>query len=345
MMRPRLTPTLGCLAAAALFGSSPPVAKALLRDVGPLTLAGLLYLGAALGVLPFSLRGGSPERRRSRAHLRHLVTAIFFGGVAGPVLLLLGLARAPAASVSLWLNLETVATAALAWLFFREHLGLRAGLAVACVVGAGLLLALPFDVGTATGAALVAGACICWGLDNNATALIDGYTPAQATAIKGVVAGALNLTLGLALEGPPPGHALLPALGLGALAFGLSIMLYIRGAHQLGATRSQMIFAAAPFWGSLVAWVGFGETITTGQLVAIAPMAVGVALLLTAEHSHAHQHDALVHSHSHRHDDLHHDHVHPGLPAWVRHTHEHGHQVVSHAHPHHPDLHHRHDHA
>lgn len=344
-MRGRLTPAIGCLAAAALFGSSPPVAKVLLRDVGPLTLAGLLYLGAALGVLPFSLRGGSRERRRNRTHLRHLLTAIFFGGVAGPVLLLLGLARAPAASVSLWLNLETVATAVLAWLFFREHLGLRTGLAAACVVAAGVMLALPFDAGTATGAALVAAACVCWGLDNNATALIDGYTPAQSTAIKGLAAGTFNLALGIALEGAPPASALLPALALGAFAYGVSIMLYIGGAHQLGATRSQMIFATAPFWGTAVAWAGFGEATTTAQLIAIAPMAAGVALLLTGEHSHQHEHEELVHTHSHRHDDDHHDHVHPGLPAWVRHTHEHRHEPVRHAHPHHPDLHHRHEHS
>ncbi len=341
----RLAPVIGCIAAAALFGASPPVAKALLRDIGPVTLAGLLYLGAALGVLPFSLRGGSPTRRRDPAHVRYLAVAILFGGVVGPVFLLWGLARAPAASVSLWLNLETVATAALAWIFFREHVGLRTGLAVAFVVAAGALLALPFDAGTLTGAALVAAACVCWGLDNNATALIDGYTPAQATAVKGLAAGAFNLALGLALEGTPPARAILPALGVGALAYGVSIMLYIGGAQQLGATRSQMIFATAPFCGVAVAWAGFGEAVTTPQLVAIAPMVAGVAMLLSGKHAHEHRHEPVVHTHSHRHDDDHHDHVHPGLPAWIRHTHEHRHGPLQHAHPHQPDLHHRHDHG
>jgi drug/metabolite transporter (DMT)-like permease len=332
------------LLSAALFGASPPIAKDLLTEVGPLTLAGLLYLGAALGVTPFSRSGGSPERRRQPRHWLYLGGAVFFGGIAGPVLLLWGLSHTAAASASLWLNLETVATAVCAWLLFREHLGARAWIAVACVVAAGAVLAYPLDTGTLTGAALIAAACVCWGLDNNFTALIDGYTAAQSTLIKGLVAGAVNLGIGLGVEGLPPLGAVGPALILGALAYGASIMLYIRGAHHLGATRSQMLFATAPFFGVALAWIGFGEAVTTAQVVAIAPMALGIGLLLTGSHEHEHSHEELTHTHSHRHDDDHHEHVHPGLPAWIRHTHEHTHDATTHSHPHHPDLHHRHGH-
>lgn len=338
-------PWLWCLLSAALFGASTPVAKALLEDVGPLTLAGLLYLGAALGVAPFSLRGGSRERRRHRTHVKYLAAAVFFGGIAGPVLLLWGLDRTPAASASLWLNLETVATVALAWLVFREHTGARTWLAAGLVVAAGALLTFPLDAGTLTGAGLIALACVCWGIDNNATALIDGYTPAQSTLIKGLVAGGVNLGLGLGLEGLPPASALAPALGVGALAYGVSIMLYISGAHHLGATRSQMLFATAPFFGVALAWSAFAEPVATVQIVAVAPMIAGVWLLLSGDHAHEHAHQALTHTHSHRHDDGHHDHVHPGLPTWVRHTHEHAHQPLTHTHAHHPDLHHRHEHS
>jgi len=341
----RLGPAAWCLLSAALFGASPPAAKALLSSVGPLTLAGLLYLGAALGVAPFSFRGGSAERRRHPSHIKHLLGAVAFGGILGPVLLLWGLSKTPAASASLWLNLETVATAGCAWLFFREHLGVRTWIAAGCVVFAGSLLALPIDAGTLAGAGLIALACVCWGLDNNFTALIDGYTPAQSTFIKGLVAGSVNLTLGLAFDGAPDMSTVVPALGIGTLAYGVSIMLYISGAHHLGATRSQMLFASAPFWGVALAWFGFDESITTMQVVATAPMAAGVALLLTGTHAHEHTHEAITHTHSHRHDDDHHTHVHRGVPAWVRHTHEHGHEVVTHGHDHHPDLHHRHSHS
>lgn len=338
-------PLLWCLASAVLFGASTPLSKHLLADIGPITLAGLLYLGAAAAVLPASLRGGSRERRRQPRHKLYLGAAILFGGVLGPVLLLWGLSAARSGSVSLWLNLEAVATAALAYAFFREHLGWRTHLAVGVTVIAGVLLAAPGAGASIPAALLVAGACLCWGLDNNATALIDGYTPAQSTLIKGVVAGALNLGVGLALEpsalAPGP---VLAALAVGGLCYGVSIVLYIAGAQQLGATRAQLLFASGPYVGLVLSWALLGEPATAEQGIAAALMAAGIALLLTGTHDHEHHHAAVVHSHSHRHDDGHHTHVHPGLPAWLRHTHEHHHEPMVHAHPHVPDLHHRHDH-
>jgi drug/metabolite transporter (DMT)-like permease len=345
MHRARLAPLAWCLAAAALFGASPPAAKALLARIDPVQLAGLLYLGAAAAVLPFSLRGGSPERRRQPRHLLYLGGAVVTGGVAGPLLLLAALAVARSASVSLWLNLEAVATAALGWLLFREHLGRRAVLALAAVMAGGVVLAAPDGMAGARAGALVLLACLAWGMDNNLTALIDGVTPAQCTLVKGAVAGAINLAVGLAGAPAPPLGAALAALGVGALAYGLSIALYIHGAQELGATRAQLAFASAPIAGLLVAWTALGEPVLTAQLAAAALIAAGIALLARSEHEHEHRHEPLVHSHSHRHDDGHHDHVHPDLPAHARHTHEHRHEPVSHRHPHVPDLHHRHRHG
>jgi drug/metabolite transporter (DMT)-like permease len=274
-----------------------------------------------------------------------LLGAVLFGGGLGPVLLLAGLARAPSASVSLWLNLETVATAVLAFLLFSEHLDGRTWLAAASVVAAGALLASPSGAGTITAALLVSAACLCWGLDNNLTALVDGFTPAQTTVAKGAVAGATNLALALATGSPWPGaKVVLLALGVGAFSYGLSIVLYIQGAQQLGATRAQILFSSSPFVGMLLAWGFLGEPVLGVQLAAAAMMGGALWLLLTARHSHEHAHDPLVHTHRHRHDDGHHDHVHPGLPAWIRHTHEHEHEPIVHEHPHEPDLHHRHRH-
>jgi len=340
-----LLPALSCLLAAVLFGASTPVAKALLVSVGPFTLAGLLYLGGALGVLPFAFRGGSPDLRRDRRQRGMLALAVLFGGGLGPVLLLFGLRAAPAASVSLWLNTETVATAILAWGFFHEHLDRRTVLAAALVLAGGLVLAAPAGAAGWRAGTLVALACVCWGLDNNLTALVSGFTPAQTTAIKGIGAGTVNLAIGLVLEGGiPPWMGILGALAVGTLSYGFSIMLYISGAQQLGASRSQLLFSTSPFLGVLLAWFMFGEPATAVQFGAASLMVAGIALMLTARHEHEHAHEAMAHTHEHRHDDGHHTHVHPGLPAWVRHTHAHEHEPLTHAHPHAPDLHHRHEH-
>ena len=337
-------PVAWCLAAAALFGASSPAAKHLLTTTSPLQLAGLLYLGAALGALPFSFRGGSAVARRRAANLARMAGVVVFGGVLGPTLLLLGLARAPAASVSLWLNLEAAATALLGWALFKEHLGRRALVGVALVTAASALLAGATGAALVPAALLVAAACVCWGLDNNLQALVDGFTPAQSTCAKGVVAGVVNLALATLVERPAYGAGdVVAALALGALAYGASIVLYVRSAHQLGATRAQLLFASAPFSGTALSWAALGEAVAAPPLAAGALMIVALVVVHREAHGHAHVHEATTHTHWHRHDDGHHEHAHDPT---VRggHVHAHDHDAVAHAHPHRPDLHHRHEH-
>ncbi len=340
-------PLLWCLAAAVLFGASTPVAKILVGSTSPFLLAGLLYLGAAAAVLPFSFSGGSPARRWQGQNLRYLAGAVLFGGVLGPVLLMASLRLAAASSVSLWLNLESVGTAVLAWAFFREHLDRRTWAAVVLVCAAGLVLAWPFSAGLGLAGIFAALACLCWGLDNNVTSLIDGFTPAQSTAVKGLVAGLVNLGVGLVLASPeelPVKGEVLVALLAGGLGYGASLVLYVKGAQRLGATRSQLVFATAPFVGVLLAWLALGEPVLGTQLLAGGLMLAGIGLMLSSKHGHEHAHVAMTHTHSHRHDDGHHGHQHEGLPPGAEHTHEHAHEAANHAHPHEPDLHHRHEH-
>lgn len=339
MSLPFAAPALWCLLAAALFGASTPMAKLLLDGVGPLTLAGLFYLGAALATAPGALRGVW-----DRSELRRLLGAVIFGGVLGPALVLLGLRMAPAGSVALWLNLEAPATALLGWALFKEHLGGRVLGAAALTWLASVLLAAPSGWAAWQAALLVALGCLCWGLDNNLTAVIERLTPSQTTFVKGLVAGTVNLALGRWLEpGTLPVAPVVGALAVGTLSYGASIALYVAGAQQLGATRAQMLFATAPFWGVGIAWIR--EPVLLEQLVAGALMAGALALIYGERHGHAHTHDALRHTHWHRHDDGHHEHPHADGAArgWHAHAHEHG--ATEHSHPHHPDLHHRHTHG
>jgi drug/metabolite transporter (DMT)-like permease len=341
----RFAPILACLAAALLFGAATPFSKSLLAQIGPVTLAGLLYLGAALGVAPLALRRGSAPTAPSRANLLRLGVALLCGGILAPVFFLYGLQRSPAGSVALWLNLEVVATTLLAGLLFREHLGARVLFACGVVAAGGALLALPLKGGTLSGAPWVALACLCWGLDNNATAMIDGFTPSQVTFTKGLAAGAVNLAAGLSLEGRIAGwDSVIFPLALGAISYGLSLVFYIGAAQRLGAARSQMLFAMSPFWGLLLSWWMLGESVSATQLAAGGAMAAGIAIMLAARHGHAHRHGAGEHTHAHRHDDTHHLHVHESLPDSVQHTHAHAHEPLAHEHPHEPDLHHRHEH-
>jgi len=253
-----------------------------------------------------------------------------------------GLSHAPAATASLLLNLELVFTTVLAAVFFREHVGRRVAAGTALVVVAGVVLTWSATADLRWGALLIAGACLCWGVDNCVTAVVDELTPAQITFTKGVVAGGANLTIGLLLGGAPGGWSVLMAIVVGAFGYGVSITLWVAGARDLGAARGQLVFATAPFVGAVVAWTAFADRVTARELVSLLIAALGVSFVLRSSHEHQHRHEPLEHDHEHRHDDAHHAHPH-GEDMDVRHQHPHSHQAIVHSHPHVPDLHHRHE--
>lgn len=332
------------LLAAFFFGISTPLSKALINDLNPFLLAGLLYLGAGIGLSAYTLlRGGRLMPPPATLKYKYIVGMIVFGGLLGPVLLLAAVKIAPAASVSIWLNMELVATAFLGHFLFKDHLDKRGWLSVALSLGAGLLLSYSGGMAGFAAGLLVALACFSWGFDNHFTALIDDLSPVQSTIIKGLAAGTTNLLIGLALAGSAPA---LPALGkallVGFLCYGLSITFYITAAQKLGAVRSQLIFSIAPLFGVLLAVLALRESLSGAQIVSGTLLFVSVWLMLAEKHAHAHEHQETEHTHHHGHGDLHHEH-HGGAPE-KPHTHLHKHAAASHAHPHWPDLHHRHSH-
>ncbi|OGP86526.1 MAG: multidrug DMT transporter permease [Deltaproteobacteria bacterium RBG_13_65_10] len=335
------------IVSAALFGVATPLSKILLRGLSQFQLAGLLYLGAGIAMLPFvTARCRAPLRVRLNAkNAMRLAVAVLAGGCVGPVLLLLGLASARASSVSLWLNLELAATALLGFLLFHDHLDTSGWFGVGGALLAGVLVTAGEGSAGIVPSLLVAGACVCWGLDNSLTALIDSLTPQETTFFKGLIAGSLNSAIGmLVVKSLPAGGLILAALSLGAVCYGGSIALFIAAAQRIGAARAQVLFASGPFFGMLMAVVALGERLTWMQGAAILVLLGSIALMLRARHAHHHQHEPLAHIHSHRHDDLHHAHDHSGVSSSPIHSHEHGHEVVAHDHAHVPDLHHRHAH-
>jgi drug/metabolite transporter (DMT)-like permease len=336
------------LASAFLFGAATPASKALLGGIQTQSLAGLLYLGAALGVLPVAIR----ERtfrwpwRAGRSTFLLLTGAIVLGGIIGPLLLLLGLREASSGSVSLWLNLEFVATVILGHFVFREHLSPRGWIAAGGTLIAAVILAGDMGGCGILPVILITSGCLCWGFDNHFTALIDGISPTQTTLWKGVVAGAFNLLMGGAVAGGAGRPAVvLVALLVGAVSYGLSITLYITAAQGLGATRSQMVFSAAPFFALLLSVTVLGEAFTGAQAMAAVIIVISFMVLFSEKHAHVHRHDSMLHQHRHGHDGGHHDHPHDGLGATLNHVHWHEHNNQEHVHEHWPDLHHRHGHG
>jgi drug/metabolite transporter (DMT)-like permease len=338
------------LLSAALFGASTPLAKLLVGGVAPLALAGVLYLasGVGLGLWLVVRRVRRIEIAKMAAgDWPWLAGAIAAGGIVGPALLMYGLRRTDAATASLLLNFEAVFTAVLAWVAFRENVDKRVFVGMMAIVAGGVLLSweqLP-QASSLGGPVLIAGACLAWALDNNLTRRVSGGDAVTIAALKGLIAGAVNLALALAMGAylPAPGALVLASL-VGLFGYGISLVLFIMALRELGTARTGAYFSVAPFYGAALALLLLGERAGPAFWGAAALMALGVWLHVTEWHEHEHVHAPLAHEHEHVHDE-HHRHEHhlagnDGQP----HSHAHEHGRLRHRHPHYPDLHHRHRH-
>jgi drug/metabolite transporter (DMT)-like permease len=337
------------IASAILFGASAPFAKLLLGAIDPQLLAGLLYLGAGAGlvfihVVRRLIGLDAPEAPLRRTDIPWLAVVIVFGGVAGPLLLMLGLARTMASSGSLLLNLEGLATMGIAWIVFRENVDRRLLIGAASILAGALVLTWQGQgVRLDAGGLLIAAACNAWGIDNNLTRRLSSADPVQIALIKGLAAGGVNLALALAFQSRLPAAQLVAAAAfVGFLGVGVSLVLFVLALRHLGSARTGAYFSLAPFIGAVVALILLHEPVTPQLAIAGSLMGFGLWLHLTERHDHEHQHEVLEHEHSHVHDE-HHRHTHDELVT-EPHSHWHRHERLWHKHIHYPDLHHRHGH-
>ncbi|MCW2805114.1 MAG: hypothetical protein QOF52_77 [Propionibacteriaceae bacterium] len=334
------------LLSAVLFGAGTPFAKMLLGDISPWLLAGLLYCGSGLGLGLVRVVRRHPRVRLQRRELAPLAGAIVSGGVLGPVLLMVGLSDLPASGASLLLNAEGVFTALLAWFVFKENVDRRIASGMLAIVAGAVILSVPSgaNFGSPWPSLAILGACLCWGLDNNLTRKIALTDATWLAAVKGSVAGPVNLVLAVALGAHLPlAWNAAAALVVGFFAYGVSLVLFIVAMRHVGTARAGAYYSVAPFFGALIA-IASGDKISWPLLSAGALMTLGVWLHLTERHEHQHEHQAQRHDHSHTHDEHHQHHHREPIPAGTRHAHEHTHQPIRHSHVHYPDAHHRHWH-
>jgi drug/metabolite transporter (DMT)-like permease len=346
------------LAAAALFGASAPIAKMLLERMSPVTLAALTYCGGGVALmfawLIRRLRSNmglhdapatsGPWRR---AEVLSMTGAIVAGGVLAPTILFWSLSRLPAGNAALLLNFEGLLTAVLAAAFFHEAVDRRVWLAmIVMIIAGGVLSAAGSTAGLAVIPALgVILACALWALDNNLTRAVSHRDALGIAALKCVVAGSTNAGIAWALGAnfAVTTPTLLAGLTLGALSYGLSLVLFVSALSHLGSARTAAHFGTAPFFGAALAVLLLSEPVTVSLAVAIVLTALSTWLVLTERHFHMHTHEPIEHEHLHAHDE-HHLHEHAGDEGPAPHRHRHKHEPLAHSHEHLPDLHHRHGH-
>ncbi len=321
-----------------------------------MALSAVLYLSA--GTLGALLVGLSPHPRGNPA--RNFIRpgewvwmggAILSGAVLAPLLFLIGVRQVSGHVTGLFLNFEAVFTIGLGVLLSGEHLGRRGWIGALAILGGAVILSLPGEAATSAptrwaGAACVVGACALWGLDTNLTQRVSVRDARQIVAVKGIVGGLTSLALAAAFGGFGEWNTprLLAAIAVGAVSYGLSIVLFVRGLRRLGVLQTGMLFALAPGFAAILSWSLLRERAAAESLLALGVMTAGALLLVFDRHEHLHEHGATEHAHEHAHDE-HHEHEHtPEELTEAPHAHAHRHLPIKHGHGHVHDVHHRHRH-
>lgn len=273
------------LLAAALYALNAPFSKLLLSEVQPTVMAGLLYLGAGIGMgaIAFIRRQTGRigrEMHLTRADLPYVIAMILLD-IAAPVCLMLGLNSTTAANASLLNNFEIVATALVALLVFREAISARLWLGILLVTLSCALLSFE-DISSlqfSGGSLLVLLAAVCWGFENNCTRRLSSSDPLEIVLLKGIFSGGGSLVIGLCIgEQLPALRFVLAALAVGFVAYGLSIYFYVYAQRVLGAARTSAYYAVAPFIAALLSLIIFREMPSEYYLAALALMALGAWL-------------------------------------------------------------------
>lgn len=331
---------LFAILAAALYSISAPLSKVLLGSLSPTFMAALLYLGAGIGVLGLMWfrNTRASQRNEERISRRDLpfVAAMIALDIAAPILLMVGLQKTSAASVSLLGNFEIVATALIALLFFKESITNRLWIGIAFITASCALLSMEPGITYtfSVGSLFVLGATVCWGLENNCTRMLSVRDPMQVVVLKGFGSGFGSLLIAASL-GQVHGDfsSLIYALVLGFFAYGLSIYFYVSAQRHLGAARTSAFYAVAPFIGVIISFILFGVPPNSSFFIALPIMIAGTYFASTEGHVHPHSHLIVTHNHWHRHNDGHHNHSHEKA-IWGWHKHVHTHEPLEHIHEH-----------
>lgn len=201
--------------------------------------------------------------------------------IAAPICLLLGLRSESAANVSLLNNFEIVATALIALAVFKEKISLRLWAGIAFVVLSCALLSVSdfSQFQFSYGSLFVLLACVCWGLENNCTRKISSKDPLEIVLLKGIFSGSGSIVIGLCIgERVTIVWSVFAVLGVGFVAYGLSIFFYVHAQRLLGAARTSAYYAIAPFIGTLLSLAVFREIPPYTYYIALALMAAGAWL-------------------------------------------------------------------
>lgn len=273
------------LLAAALYAINAPFSKILLDYIPSTLMAGFLYVGAGAGMFIIALirkcrKTEQEERKLTKREFPYTIAMIFLD-IAAPICLLFGLKSTTAANVSLLNNFEIVATAVIALAVFKEKISFRLWLGIVFVTLSCVLLSFE-DISSlqfSYGSLFILLACVCWGFENNCTRKISSKDPLQIVLLKGLFSGLGSIIIGICIgERITALWSVFAVMGVGFVAYGLSIFFYVYAQRILGAARTSAYYAVAPFIGVLLSFIIFREIPNYIYFIALLLMVIGAWL-------------------------------------------------------------------
>ena len=273
------------LLAAIFYAFSTPISKILLNKIPSTMLAGLLYLGAGIGMsIVYGIKKVAvkkeTEESLNKNDLKYVIAMVMLD-ILAPIFLLLGLSESNSSSISLLNNLEIVATSLIALLVFKEKINVKLWIGIILITISSIILSFDgSDFSFNIGSLYDILACICWGLENNCTRSISDKNPFQIVIIKGIFSGLGSLIIALILQQRIGNYLyVLYALILGFVSYGLSVFTYVIAQRYLGSAKTSAYYAIAPFIGVVLAFIFFQEKPYYTFYIALLIMIVGTVFV------------------------------------------------------------------
>ena len=273
------------ITAAALYALSTPFSKLLMTQIPPSFMAGLLYLGAGLGMIPLcfvkNISSSISTRRITRQDLPYIFGMVSLD-IAAPIFLMTALIKVSAANISLINNLEIATTSVIAFLIFKEKISVRLWIGILLISAAGIILSFEGSKSLSFSPYSLFAflACLCWGFENNCTRKLSDCDTTKIVIIKGLGSGTGAILVAL-ITGERIGFSsfIFLALLLGFSAYGLSVFTYIQAQRFLGAARTSSYYAVSPFIAALLSIAIYKEFPGVAFCIAFIIMAAGTFVI------------------------------------------------------------------
>lgn len=265
-MKKKLMATVFAFLAAALYAINIPFSKLLIEHVNPTMMAGLLYLGAGVGMFLYTSISGLAGKKvvkepLTKKELPYTIAMIVLD-IAAPILLMNGLVITTSANATLLNNFEIVATSIIALVIFNEVVSKRLCFAIILVTISSIILsfegegAFNFNIGSL----MVLGATSCWGFENNCTNKLSNKSSEEIVIIKGIFSGLGGIITALIIGNKIPEFIyVVLVMILGFISYGLSINFYISAQKYIGAAKTSAYYSIAPFLGVFFSLLLLGE--------------------------------------------------------------------------------------